>query len=59
LSFAFSHEVRWTEALITASGPSLGGVAGAMMLKSFDQGSRRIAVTAIGVLLTVGLFLKA
>ena len=56
--FAFSKDIRWTEAAITAAGASLGGWIGAMMLKRVDERLIRIAVTAIGALLTVGLFLK-
>ena len=57
--FAFSGEVYWLQALLTAIGASFGGWAGAMMLKTVNEELLRVAVVVIGVLLTVGLFWKA
>jgi len=49
--FVFSRDVHWLQALITAIGASFGGWAGALMLK--------LAVVALGVALTIGLFWTA
>ena len=57
--FAFSSEVHWRQALVTAVGASFGGWAGALMLKSVNETLLKVAVVAIGLALTVGLFLRA
>ena len=57
--FAFSHDVRWLQALITAIGASFGGWAGALMLKSVNETLLKLGVIAIGILLTIGLFWRA
>jgi uncharacterized protein len=57
--FAFSRDVHWPQALVTAIGASFGGWAGALMLKSVNETLLRVAVVAIGVALTIGLFWKA
>ncbi len=57
--FAFSNDVHWTQAAITAVGASFGGWAGAIMLKTVNEKLLRIVVVAIGVLLTIGLFWRA
>jgi uncharacterized protein len=57
--FVFSSDVHWLQAVITAAGGSFGGWAGALMLKSVNETLLRVAVVAIGVALTIGLFLKA
>ncbi len=57
--FVFSHDVHWLQAAITAIGASFGGWAGALMLKAVNEKLLRVAVVAIGVALTVGLFVKA
>ena len=57
--FAFSHDVHWLQALVTATGASFGGWAGALMLKSVNEMLLKIGVIAIGVALTIGLFWKA
>ncbi len=54
--FVFSHDVHWLQALITAIGASFGGWAGALMLKSVNEKLLKLAVVAIGLALTVGLF---
>ena len=56
--FVFSPDVHWRQAAITAVGASLGGWAGALALRRVDEKALRIGVTAIGVLLTIGLFLR-
>jgi uncharacterized protein len=57
--FAFSHDVHWVQALITAIGASFGGWGGALMLRRVNETLLRLAVVAIGVALTIGLFWKA
>jgi uncharacterized membrane protein YfcA len=57
--FAFSHDVHWLQALVTAVGASFGGWAGALMLKSVNETLLKIGVIAIGIALTIGLFWKA
>jgi hypothetical protein len=57
--FVFSRDVHWTQVAITAVGGSLGGWFGALMLLRVNEKALRIGVTAIGVALTIGLFIKA
>ena len=57
--FAFSHDVHWLQALVTAIGASFGGWAGALMLKSVNERLLKLGVIAIGIALTIGLFWKA
>lgn len=57
--FVFSPEVRWLQAGIACVGAIIGGVTGALMLKRIDERILRIVVIVIGVLLTIGLFVKA
>jgi uncharacterized protein len=56
--FVFSPEVHWVQAAVTAVGASIGGWGGAMMLERVNEKLLRIAVVTIGVLLTIGLFLR-
>ncbi len=55
--FAFSPAVAWRSALVLGVGAILGGLAGAWMLSRVDERLLRLGVVAIGVALTVGLFL--
>jgi uncharacterized membrane protein YfcA len=57
--FVFSRDVHWLEALITAIGASFGGWAGALMLRTVNEKLLKLAVVAIGLALTIGLFWKA
>jgi uncharacterized protein len=57
--FAFSHDVHWLQALITAIGASFGGWAGALMLKNANEKLLKLGVIAIGIALTIGLFWKS
>jgi uncharacterized membrane protein YfcA len=56
--FVFSPDAHWRQALITAIGASLGGFVGALMLQRVNEKALRIFVVAIGLALTVGLFLR-
>jgi uncharacterized membrane protein YfcA len=57
--FVFSAEVRWLQAGISCAGAIIGGVAGAHLLNRVNEKALRAAVVVIGVLLTVGLFIRA
>jgi uncharacterized membrane protein YfcA len=57
--FAFSHDVHWAAALAVAVGAIIGGQVGAWMMLRVDERKLPIGVVGIGVLLTVGLFLRA
>jgi uncharacterized protein len=57
--FVFSSDVHWLEVAITAIGASLGGWGGALALQRVNEKALRFGVVAIGVLLTIGLFLHA
>jgi uncharacterized membrane protein YfcA len=57
--FAFSHDVRWDAALAVTVGSIVGGQIGAWMMLRVNEGYLRVTVVAIGVLLTVGLFVRA
>ncbi|HEY1612319.1 MAG TPA: TSUP family transporter [Rhizomicrobium sp.] len=57
--FLFAPDVRWLQAAIAAAGAIGGGVAGGLMLNRVNDRALRIAVVAIGVALTIGLFLRA
>jgi uncharacterized membrane protein YfcA len=57
--FVFSPDLHWPEALVTAAGATIGGVAGAKALHRIPENRLRIMVVAIGVLLTIGLFERA
>ncbi len=57
--FAFSPTVHWVEAGISGAGAVGGGVLGALMLNRVSEKPLRVAVIAIGLALTVGLFMRA
>jgi uncharacterized membrane protein YfcA len=57
--FVFSHDVYWRQVVVTAIAASIGGWGGAMMLRRVNELALRIAVVAIGVALTIGLFWQA
>jgi len=57
--FAFSHDVHWAAAGVVAVGAIVGGQAGAWLLVRVNEKLLRVAVVAIGALLTVGLFVRA
>jgi len=57
--FVFSRDVHWLQAIVAAVGASFGGWTGALMLKSVDEKLLKLAVVAIGVTLTIGLFWRA
>jgi hypothetical protein len=57
--FIFSPDVHWLDAAATAAGGSIGGWGGAMMLQRVNEKVLRLGVVAIGVALTIGLFIRA
>ena len=52
-------DVHWMQAGVTAVGAAIGGWGGALMLRTVDERPLKIAVVAIGLALTVGLFVKS
>lgn len=59
LIFLFSGQVHWLQAGVSAVCAVAGGLLGAWSLRRVDERLLRIAVVIIGVLLTVGLFVRA
>ena len=59
LIFVFSPQVHWPQAAVAAVGAAIGGVIGGMLISRVNEKLLRGAAVAIGVLLTIGLFLKA
>ncbi|MCC3245882.1 sulfite exporter TauE/SafE family protein [Methylocystis sp. WRRC1] len=57
--FLFSPDLHWTQALITAAGATIGGVAGGRLIHHIDEKILRAFIIVIGAALTVGLFIKA
>ena len=57
--FAFSHDVHWGAALAVAAGAIIGGQAGAWLMLRVEERKLRIGVVAIGIVLTIGLFVRA
>jgi len=55
--FLFAGHVRWVAALILGAGAIAGGLFGAWMLKRVNENILRLMVIAIGVALTIGLFI--
>ncbi|HWE45121.1 MAG TPA: sulfite exporter TauE/SafE family protein [Caulobacteraceae bacterium] len=57
--FLFSHQVKWEQAAIACAGALVGGVLGGVLLRRVNEKLLRGVVVAIGLVLTVGLFVKA
>jgi uncharacterized membrane protein YfcA len=57
--FVFSPEVHWFAAAIAGAGAIIGGVLGGLMLRRVNERVLRMVVVAIGIALTVGLFLRS
>jgi uncharacterized membrane protein YfcA len=57
--FVFSPDVHWLQVAVTTVGASIGGWLGALMLQKVNEKVLRVGVVAIGVALTIGLFIKA
>jgi len=57
--FLFAYNVAWVQAAVAAVGAVAGGLCGAWMLTRVNDRVLRLAVVAIGIVLTVGLFIRA
>ncbi len=57
--FVFFPDVHWVQAAVTAVGAAIGGWGGALMLRTVNEKLLQVAVVAIGLALTVGLFVKS
>jgi len=58
LIFLFSGQVHWLQAAIACAGALIGSVIGARMLHRVNEKALRLLVVGIGVVLTIGLFLR-
>ena len=56
--FVTSPQVHWTQAVVLGAGAIAGGLAGAWALKRVNERALRIAIVALGIALTIGLFLR-
>jgi uncharacterized membrane protein YfcA len=56
--FVASPQVHWREAIVLGAGAVVGGLAGVWALHRVNEKLLRLAIVAIGVALTVGLFLR-
>jgi uncharacterized protein len=59
LVFVFAYRIAWLQAIVVALGAIAGGWFGAWMLTRINDRALRLAVVAIGLVLTVGLFVRA
>ncbi len=57
--FLFSPDLHWPQALATAAGATIGGVAGARLINHIDEKFLRMFIVMVGAMLTIGLFFKA
>lgn len=57
--FLFSGEVRCFAAMITCIGALIGSVIGAQMIERINERALRVAIVVVGVLLSIGLFLRS
>jgi uncharacterized membrane protein YfcA len=58
LLFVTSPEVHWVPAIVLGIGAIIGGLMGAWALHRINERLLRMAVVAIGVGLTIALFLR-
>jgi uncharacterized membrane protein YfcA len=58
LIFAFSRDVHWLDAAVLGVAAIVGGLVGAWMLRWVNEKALRIGVVILGLVLTVGLFLR-
>jgi uncharacterized protein len=59
LIFVFSRDVAWKQVAVVGIAALIGGQIGAYMLNRVNEGILRICITALGLALTIGLFLRA
>ena len=58
LIFMFSRDVHWLHALVLGAGGIIGGLTGVWLLPRVNERLLRILVIAIGIVLTIGLFMR-
>lgn len=58
LIFVFSRDVHWLHAAVLGAGGIAGGLAGVWLLPRVNEKWLRAGVIAIGILLTIGLFVR-
>lgn len=58
LLFVLSPQVHWVAAAALGAGAILGGLAGNWALRRVSQKWLRIGITALGIALTIGLFMR-
>jgi hypothetical protein len=51
--------MHWLQAVIACVGAALGGLVGGQLVNRVNQKVLRISAVAIGVALTIGLFVRA
>jgi uncharacterized membrane protein YfcA len=56
--FATSPQVRWGPAAVVCAGSLLGSLAGAWLLRRAPEKLLRAGIVAIGLGLTIGLYLR-
>lgn len=56
--FVFSRDVHWLQGVTLSAGAVTGGILGAHMLQRINERWLRIGVVCLGVVLTIGLFLR-
>jgi uncharacterized membrane protein YfcA len=57
--FVFSPQVHWLQAAVACVGAAIGGVIGGALVSRVNEKLLRGAAVAIGVALTIGLFIRA
>lgn len=57
--FMFSPQVQWLPCAIACAGATIGGWIGGNMVNKVNEKFLRLAAVAIGVVLTIGLFIRA
>lgn len=57
--FIYSSPIAWERVLVLGVGAIIGGQLGVWMLKRVNEKLLRIGIVAIGILLTIGLFLRS
>jgi len=59
LIFLFSPQLHWLQAAIAGAGALLGGIIGARLIPRVNEKLLRMLVILIGLVLTIGLFIRA
>jgi len=57
--FVFSPQLHWMQAAVACAGAIIGGWIGGHMISRVNEKVLRVAAIAIGVALTIGLFIRA